>query len=150
MVLSFVIFFIKLIITLNFNIPKDAYGILLLTPFFANYSLWLYKGKEKLFIENDSLEYVRTNGIITIRKNYEIKKIKNLIKAEKQFKSDSFIDTQRELIKETQRAFPFWLKMGKIKFQYENKNINILNVLDNYEMNEVFEILKIEIENRSK
>jgi hypothetical protein len=150
MVPFFVIIIFKIIITLNFNIPQEGYGFLLLTPIFANYSLWLFNGKEILFLENDLIEYVRTNGIITIRKNYEIRKIKNIVTREKQFKSDSFLDTKRELIKETQRAFPFWLNMGKIKFQYENKNINLFNGLDNHEMIEVYEILKMEIENRNK
>lgn len=150
MVPLFILLIIKMIITLNFKIHQDVYGLLLFTPIFANYFLWLFKGKEKLFLENDLLEHTRTNGIITIRKNYEIKKIKNILTAEKQFKSDSFIDTKRELIKETQRAFPFWLNMGKIKFQYENKNINLFNGLDNHEMIEVYEILKMEIEKRNK
>ena len=40
--------------------------------------------------------------------------------------------------------------MGKIKFQYENKNINLFNGLDNHEIIEVYEILKMEIEKRNK
>lgn len=150
MVPLFILLIIKMIITLNFNIDQEVCGLLLFTPIFANYFLWIYRGKEKLFIENDLLEHIRTNGIITIRKNYEIKKIKNIITAEKQFKSDSFIDTKRELIKETQRAFPLWLNMGKIKFQYENKNISLFNGLNTYEMFEVCEVLKMEIEKRNK
>jgi hypothetical protein len=146
----FILVIIKIIFTLNFNFPPEIYGLLLFTPIFTNYSLWLFKGKETLFFENDSLGYIRTNGIITIRKKYEIKKIKNIITIEKQFKSDSFIDTKREIIKDTQRAFPFWLNMGKINFQYGNKNINILNGLDNYEMIEVCKILNTELEKTNK
>ncbi|WP_367768757.1 hypothetical protein AB3G33_09805 [Flavobacterium sp. WC2421] len=150
MVPLFIFVILKIIITLNFNFPQELYGLLICTPIFANYALWLYKGKEILSIENDLIEYIRTNGIITIRKKYEIQKIKNITTKEKKFKSDSFIDTKRELIKEMQRAFPFWINMGKINFQYQEKNINILNGINNSEMSEVCELLINEIEKRTK
>jgi hypothetical protein len=148
---SFLIFvLIKIITTPNFSIPQEVYGLLIFTPIFANYTLWLFIGKEILFIENDLIEYKRTNGIITILKNYKIEKIKNIHTKEKKFKSDSFIDTEREMIKEMQRAFPFWINMGKIKFQHQNKNINILNGLNNSEIEEVCELLKNETEKQDK
>ena len=102
MVPFFIIIVIKTLITFNFNFPQEIYGLLIFTPIFANYALWLYKGKEILIVENDLIEYIRTNGIITIRRNYEIQKIKNITTKGKQFRSESFIDTKREIIKETQ------------------------------------------------
>ncbi len=149
-IIIIIIILIKAVFTLNFNFPEQLYGYLIFGLPFATYSLWLLIGKEKILIKNDIIEITKTNGILTFRKSYDIKKIKNIETIKKKYKSDSFIDTKRENIREIRKAFPFWINMGKIKFQYENKNISIFNGLNNSEMIEVCEILKSEVEKRNK
>lgn len=150
-VMCFVILFtiIKSTINLNIDVPQEFFGLLIFGPIFLNYSLWLLIGKEKMFIEKDSVLYTKTNGILTFRKTYELNKIDKIEIKEKTYKSDSFIDTKREYLKEQQGAFPFWFRMGKIKIQYKNKEITIFNGLNNSEMNEVCKILNSEIGNRN-
>lgn len=38
----------------------------------------------------------------------------------KEFERDSRFDIQRKRIRENQRAFPFWIRMGQLKIIYGN------------------------------
>ena len=142
--LSFLLF--KSIISFDFNFSINIIGPLIFGPILANYSLWLFIGKEKMLIEKDTILYTKTNGIFTFRKIYKKSEITKISVIEKTYKSDSFIDTKRENIREQQRSFPFWIRMGKIEIHFKNKEVTIFNGLNNSEMNEVCEILKREIE----
>jgi hypothetical protein len=141
MIPLFILVLIKIVISLNFNIPEELYGLVLFTPIFANYSLWLLKGKETLIFEEENVKYIKTNGIITFSKIFEKKDIKNLKPIVKTYLSDSFLDVQREKIRELQRAFPFWIRMGKIVFVYKGNSKTIFNGLNNAEMIEVSKII---------
>lgn len=145
--LLFILF--KSIFSLDFNFSSNLFGPLIFGPILANYSLWLFIGKEKLLIEKETILYTKTNGIFAFKKIYKKSEITKIAVIEKTFKSDSFIDTKRENIREQQRAFPFWIRMGKIEIHFKNKELTIFNGLKNSEMNEVFEILKSEIKIRN-
>lgn len=142
--LSFLLF--KSIFLFDFNFSINIIGALIFGPILANYFLWLLIGKEKMLIQKDTILYTKTNGIFTFRKIFNKCEIIKISVIEKTYKSDSFIDTRREYIREQQRAFPFWIRMGKIQIHFKNKEVTIFNGLNNSEMNEVFEILKREIE----
>jgi uncharacterized membrane protein len=146
MIPLFILVFIKRVISLDFKIPDELYGLILFTPIFANYSLWLLKGKETLIFDKENVTYIKTNGIIKLSKIFEKKNINNLKPIEKTFKSDSFLDTQREKIRELQRAFPFWIRMGKIVFVYKGNSKTVFNGLSNAKMIEVSKIINEELQ----
>ena len=149
MMISILIFWtLKAIITYDFNLPEKFIGYLIFGPIFLNIALWLLIGTEKIILRKDTLELTKSNRIITFKKSYELKEIKNITVVDKKYKSESFLDTKREKIREKQRL-PFWWKMGKILFEYKGKKTNILNGLNNSEMSEVCEILKNEIGKRN-
>ena len=95
MIPLFILVLIKIVISLDFNIPEELYGLVLFTPIFANYSLCLLKGKETLIFDKNKVTYIKTNGIITLSKSFEKKDIKNLKPIVKTYPSDSFLDVQR-------------------------------------------------------
>lgn len=39
---------------------------------------WLYQGRERIEITSDSFDFIRSNGIITIKKNIKIEKIESI------------------------------------------------------------------------
>lgn len=132
----------------DFQFHQEFIGYFLFFPIFSMYSMWLIFGYEKIIINNQSIELLKSNRIITKRKVYTISEVKSIELIEKRFKSDKWIDVQRERIREKQRAFPCWIKMGQLKLSTKNGDVTFFNGLSNTETQLMKEKIENEIEKR--
>ncbi len=130
----------------DFQFHQEFIGYFIFFPIFSMYSMWLTFGYEKVIINNQSIELLKSNRIFTKRKTYPISEVKSIRVIEKRFKSDKWIDAQRERIREKQRAFPFWIRMGQLKLITKNVEVTFFNGLSNTES----QLMKEKIENEIK
>lgn len=131
---------------ISHQVKFEIIGGIILGFTLINYALWLLIGKEKMLIEINSIVITKTNKLLTLSKTYEINKITKIKKREKQYESDSFLDVRRERIKEKQRAFPFWINMGRISFSYKTNGITVFSGLKDSELEIVYKLITEKIE----
>lgn len=132
----------------DFQFHQEFIGYIIFFPIFSMYSMWLIFGYEKIIINNQSIELLKSNRILTIRKAYPISDVKSIEIVEKRFKSAKWIDVQRERIREKQRAFPFWIRMGQLKLMTKNGEVTFFNGLTNNDSKLMKEKIENEIEKR--
>jgi len=130
MIIGIILYILSAIFGFATPFDLNIFGYLIVCPLITMYALWLINGTEKIILDGKKLILIRSNGIIQISKIYETNQIHNLRLRKRKYPTESFLDTRRERIREKQRAFPFWYKMGKIEFDYQDKNITILNGLN--------------------
>ena len=132
----------------DFQFHQEFIGYFIFFPIFSLYVMWLVFGYEQVIINKQSIELLKSNRIFTKRKIYLISDVKSIGVIEKKFKSDKWIDVQRERIREKQRAFPFWIRMGQLKLITKNSEVTFFNGLSNKETQLMKEKIGNEIEKR--
>lgn len=110
--------------------------------------MWLILGYEKIILNKQSIELLKSNRVFTKRKTYSISDVKSIEISEKKFKTNKLIDVQREQIREKQRAFPFWIKMGQLKLITKNGEVTFFNGLSNVDIQLMKAKIEEEIEKR--
>ncbi len=113
----------------NLYFQKEMLGVLIVYAPFFMYTMWLMFGYEKIIIDNETVELIKSNRIITKKKTIKLSEIKSIKVSEKIFNSNKLIDVIRERLLEKIRAFPFWIRMGQLKFQLQYKEITFFNGL---------------------
>jgi hypothetical protein len=104
----------------DFQFQKEFIGYFIFFTILFMYSMWLICGFERVIIKEQTIELVKSNRLFTKSTCFAISDIKSIEIVEKKFNSDSWIDILRERIRERQRAFPFWIRMGQLKVIYKN------------------------------
>ncbi len=132
----------------DFQFQQEFIGYFVFFPIFSMYSMWLIFGYEKVIIYNQNIELLKSNRIVTKRNTYPISDIESVEAIEKKFKTDKWIDVQRERIREKQRAFPFWIRMGQLKLITKNGEVTFFNGLSIKETQPMKEKIEKEIEKR--
>jgi len=132
----------------DFQFQQEFIGYFIFFPIFLMYSMWLIVGYEKVIIHEQTIELIKSNRIFTKRKCFLISDIKSIEIVGKKYKSDKWIDVKRERIREKQRAFPFWIRMGKLKLVTKNENITFFNGLSDVNVRIVKDQIVREIEKR--
>ncbi len=136
------------IIKPDFHFQKEFIGFLIFFPLLLMYSMWLILGYEKLIIKDQTIELLKSNRIFTKRNSISISAIRTIEVVEKRFNSDKWIDVQRERIREKQRAFPIWIKMGQLILITENGDKTFFNGLSKEEAPIIKDKILKEIEKR--
>lgn len=145
-ILAYSLPFIKALIDVYNNKKVDIDVMYFVLSAFIFYGvmflLWLIKGTEKLVFTNDYMEITKSNTIITLSKKYYYKNITEIEIRENTYQINPKIDSKLEAIVEKRRAFPFWINMGKIKFKYKGRSINIISEIKEYDALEIIKTLK--------
>lgn len=149
-ILAILILSLPILAILNpdFQFHQEFIGYFIFFPILSMYSMWLIFGYEKVIFNKQSIELIKSNRILTKRKTYPISHIKSIEVIEKRFNTDKWIDIQREQIREKQRAFPFWIKMGRLKLITKNGEVTFFNGLSNMDIQPMKTRIKDEIEKR--
>lgn len=130
-----------LIFSENNTFTYIIFGPLIFLILFLMYDLWLLLGKEKIILTNSHLIDVKSNAIFSIKRKFDIDKIKNIKIKDEEIGKLSYIESRKKIIRERRRAFPFWYRMGTIEFDYNNRTFTILSGLEEREIRSVIEII---------
>jgi len=131
------------------ELKQSIYGAIVLQPLFAFYSFWLLVGYEKITIDNNKIVFTKSNRIFSKSKNIDLNIIESIEVVRKDYNSDSWYDSRMNKMIESQRAFPFWIKMGQLKvITSNNKKLTFFNGLSYSEAHKMKDMVVREIEKR--
>jgi len=132
----------------KFKFNLDYIGLLTFFSILFNYSMWFTFGYEKIIIKGDLIKIIKSNRIFSFKKSINICDIESINLYKRRSKSEQFIDIQSERIRDMQRAFPFWIKMGKIILKTKTTRKTIFNGLSEEQAFEMKNILETELNKR--
>ena|SRR6218665_1836718 len=128
LLLSFIVRTIRLFLGYESNIPEIIIAGLM-AFLFLQVSLWYFRGRERIEANSNKFIFVRTNGMLTLRKTVEAREIKEITVNPRTFPNDTFLDKNRQWIKEMQGAILFWNNMGRLEFKIGNSSKSFFNGL---------------------
>lgn len=146
--LATIILLYKLVIELYNYFTSDTnnlIGIIFSIPIIFILSqtfFWFIFGRETVIVEFDKVLFVRTNGLITLKRIVLFSEIKNISLNPLTFPSDTFIDRKRQFIREMQGAMFFWYNMGKVEFKIKNSYRTFFNGMSKQKAAETVNILQ--------
>jgi hypothetical protein len=111
--------------------------------------LWFSFGRERLEISADKLFFIRSNGLLSIRKSFLVSDIHQVILHPKTYPLNSFIDRKKQRIRETRKAMFCWYNMGSIAFKIKNHNSTFFNGMDNQQASKTVLFLAQLLEEKS-
>jgi hypothetical protein len=118
-------------------------SIILLFLFFVYlfYTSWFLFGEESIIINDTNLIY--TKKLFWIKKSKSIinKDIKDIVSTDDDF-SDRVMINYAKKGGRMVRAFPFWIRMGRIRIVYKNKSFTCLNGLEDQLVHSTIEEMK--------
>ncbi len=129
---------------LSGNYPFDSIvlGPIVIFMFFSFYVVWLIFGKEEIRIDDKYLIEIKSNRIFSIKRKFELNKIKDIRINENRIEKSGFVEIYVSKIKEVRKAFPFWYNMSSIKFECNNRTISVLSGLNVREVNNTIELIR--------
>lgn len=132
----------------DFDFEQGMLGLLIIFPPFFLYSMWLIFGFEKIIIDNNTVELIKSNLIFTKRTKIDLSRIKS-VKSTNHYRSDDWFDRIQGRILEMQGAFPFWRKMGQLELRTDTKKITFFNGLSYRQIPKIRMIIENEIKKRT-
>lgn len=132
----------------DFPFYMELIGYVFWFPICFMYSMWFAFGYEKAIIKDQTIELIKSNRIFSKSKCFLISDIQSIEVQEKKYKSYKWIDAQRNRMREFQRAFPFWIRMGQLNLVTKEGKYSFFNGLSNWRINEMKNKIEKQIELR--
>lgn len=113
--------------------------------------LWYLRGEETITVKEDKIFFIRTNGLIKIKKSFLLSDIDKISLNPLTYPSNSFLDTRRQYIREMKGAIFFWNNMGRIEFKIKNNYKTFFNGFSEKQAEEIIKQLETIVNsNKSK
>lgn len=132
------------------KVTMEMFGYLFWSPILISITTWLLRGKEIAVLDGTTIRLIRSNGVFKFSRNLKLCSIKNIKTTHIMHSHNNSIDGASQTILEHRRAIFFWYRMGKISFDYNNKNRTFFNGLDSDQLQEVIDTLVSEREKRCR
>lgn len=110
---------------------------LLAAAIFFCYAMWFAFGTETIVFYPDAFEVIKSNKLFSVKKRYLVSDVRNLRIRERMYSIN-----WGERIREKRKAFPFWIRMGRIHFDLPDRSVTILNGLPDDEAMEFLKLFK--------
>lgn len=132
------------------EVTAEMFGYLFWSPILISITTWLLRGKEIAVLDGTTIRLIRSNGVFKLSRNLKLCSIKNIKATDLVHSQNNSMDRASQTVVEHRRAIFFWYPMGKISFDYNNKNRTFFNGLDSDQIQEVIDTLVSEIEKRCR